>query len=172
MVAINPQAVFTFLIILTAILSTFIFWLAIVNKKKRFSNLEKGIPAPQVPQGLATQQRAIFVDLSPKSADVVELAVEVWRINNRIMKVGNDLTDTQKRGLESSLQRFVKFLDRYDIKIIDHTGEKYNEGMNVDVLSFEKDQNTKTPTIKETIEPSIICKGHIIKKGKIIVTTN
>jgi len=129
--------------------------------KPLHGNIKKDIP-PQ----------AIFVDLSPKSADVVDLAVEVWRINNRVMKAGSGLTDIQKRGLESSLQKFTKFLDRYSIEIVDHTGEKYNEGMNVDVLSFEKDENIKTPIIKETIEPSIICKGHVVKRGKIIVANN
>ena len=116
--------------------------------------------------------RAIFVDLSPKSADVVELAVEVWRMNSRIMKTGNGLTDAQKRPIMSSLQKFIKFLDRYDIKIADHTGEKYNEGMNVDVLSFEKDPHIKNPIIKETIEPSIICNGYVVKKGKVVVINN
>jgi Holliday junction resolvasome RuvABC ATP-dependent DNA helicase subunit len=120
----------------------------------------------------SAQHQALFVDLSPKSADIVELAVEVWRINNRIMKAGSDLSEIQKRGLESSLKKFIKFLDSYDIKIVDHTAEKYNEGMNVDVVSFVKDQNVKTALIKETIEPSIICKGYVIKKGKVIVINN
>ena len=115
------------------------------------------------------QPHAIFVDLSPKTADIVELAVEVWRINNRITKASSNLTEIQKRGIESSLQKFIRFFDKYEIKIIDHTGEKYNEGTNVDVLSFERDENIKTPMVKETIEPSITCKGHVIKKGKIIV---
>jgi hypothetical protein len=66
----------------------------------------------------------------------------------------------------------MKFLDKYSIEIIDHTGEKYNEGMNVDVLSFEKDENVKIAIIKETVEPSISCKDHIVKRGKVIVVNN
>src|SRR5665213_1477901 len=109
-------------------------------------------------------EHTTFVDLSPKSTEIVDLAIEVWRINNRIAKIGGGLTEIQKRGLDSSLQKFIKFLDRYDVKIIDHTGEKYSETMNVDVLSFEKNPSIKIPLIKETIEPSIICNGHIVKK--------
>lgn len=139
------------------------------SKKKVLAKKEN---IPEARKELVPQHRAIFLDLSPKSIDVIELAVEVWRINNRIIKAGNALSEIQKRGLESSHQKFVKFLDRYDIKIIDHAGEKYNEGLNVDVLSFEKDQSVKTPWIKETVEPSISCKGHIVKKGKVIVVNN
>ncbi len=161
----------TIIVVLCVIVVIFLFFLYfilrfLINTKKysdRFSVAQKG-------QDI--QHHALFVDLSPKSADIVELAIEVWRINNRIMKAGSGLTDIQRRGLESSLQKFLKFLDKYNIKIVDHTGEKYNEGMNVDVLSFEKDENIKTPLVKETVEPSIICKGHVIKKGKIIVINN
>lgn len=128
--------------------------------------------ASEFKKGTTSSHQAIFVDLSPKSTDVVELAVEIWRINSRINKVLTGLSEIQRRGLESSIQKLLKYLDRFDMKIIDHTDEKYNEGMNVDVLSFEKDPKIRFPIIKETIEPTIICKGHVIKKGKIIVITN
>jgi hypothetical protein len=138
----------------------FIFLLAI----RRHANNFKAISSEKT-----NQDHALFVDLSPKASDVVELAIEVWRINNRINKASNSFTDIQKRGLESSIKKFLKFLDSYKIKIIDHTGEKYNEGMNIDVVSFEKDDSVRFPVVKETIEPSILCDDHIIKKGKIIV---
>jgi hypothetical protein len=178
MTAIYPQVVYKLIILLIAALMAFILLMILYQRRTRnkFSSSKlfekEGPKKPQIPEVPQTQHKAIFVDLSPKSADIVELAIEVWRINNRVMKAATGLTDIQKRGLDSSLQKFVKFLDHYDVKIVDHTGEKYNEGMNVEVLSFEKDPNVKVSTIKETIEPSITCKGHVIKKGKIIVITN
>lgn len=115
---------------------------------------------------------AIFVDLSPKSSDLVELAIEIWRVKNRVIKASPDLQEIHKRGLESSIQKMQKFLDRFSIEIIDHTNQKYNEGLSVDVLSFEIDPNIKVPTIKETIEPTIIYSGNVVKKGKVVVIKN
>jgi hypothetical protein len=115
------------------------------------------------------QTHAIFVDLSPRSADIVELAVEIWRIQNRLNKAITDLPDTQKRGLESSIQKLQKYLDTFKIQIVDHTNQKYNEGLNVNVLSFEINPHVSTPTIKETIEPTIICEGKVVRKGKVVV---
>ena len=117
------------------------------------------------------QSQVVFVDLSPKSADVVDLATEIWRINNRISKISN-LSEIQKRGLDSSTQKLLKYLDLFEIKIIDYTNEKYNDGMNVNVRFFEPDSSIKNPIIKETIEPTITCRGQIVKKGEVIVTTN
>lgn len=124
-------------------------------------------PAPR-----PLQTHAIFVDLSPKSADVVELAVEIWRIQNRLNKAIADLPDTSKRGLESSIQKLQKYLDTFNIQIVDHTNQKYNEGLNVNVLSFEVNPSITTPIIKETIEPTIICEGKVVRKGKVVVIKN
>ncbi len=164
MLEIAPQIPFILLAAAILIVVFFITYFILINKMPHRDRQE-------IPQEPDTQNRTIFVDLSPKSADIVELAVEVWRMNNRLMKV-EALTETQQRGFNSSLQKFGKFLDRYEVKIVDHTGERYNEGMNVDVLSFENDPSVKVPTIKETVEPSITHKGHTIKKGKIIVVNN
>lgn len=118
------------------------------------------------------KSHAIFVDLSPKSSDIVELAIEIWRVKNRVNKASSDLQEIHRRGLESSVQKMQKFLDRFSIEIVDHTNQKYNEGLSVDVLSFEIDPDIKVPTIKETIEPTIICSGNVVKKGKVVVIKN
>ncbi len=161
----------TILLITTAAVLTLILCLVKYQQHKKKS-IKQSEASPTDSKESTVQPQAIFVDLSPKSSDIVELAIEIWRINNRIIKASTDLPEIQKRGLESSLQKFIKFLDRYQIKIVDHAGEKYNEGMNIDVLSFEKDKDANNPIIKETIEPSITCKGIVIKKGKVIVINN
>jgi hypothetical protein len=63
-------------------------------------------------------------------------------------------------------------LSKCEIEILDYTGKKYNEGLNVDILSIEKDPGATFPHIREMIEPTILCKGTIIKKGKVIVVEN
>jgi hypothetical protein len=162
---------FVLIIILIVAFTFLIFSVKYHRNKKRFLSLETKTPEFRN-ESPTLRPHALFVDLSPKSADIVELAVEVWRMNNRILKAVDGLTDTQKRGLESSLQKFIRFLDHNNIKFIDHTGQKYNEGMNIEVLSFEKNQTAKYPFIKETIEPSITCKGIVVKKGKVVVINN
>ena len=104
MLATPQQAMF---IALAAVVLVLAFFVSYYLSKKRISRSDR----QEIPQEPRSENRAIFVDLSPKSADIVELAVEVWRINNRLMKV-EGLTETQQRGFDSSLQKFGKFLDR------------------------------------------------------------
>jgi hypothetical protein len=168
MYAIHPRGIL--LVVLAVVFGSLVFLLSYWRSKRRHTEIYKNVAV--APKRSPVEPHAVFVDLSPKSADIVELAVEVWRINNRLIKAGDGLSDTQKRGLESSLQKFIKFLDRFNVKFIDHTGQKYNEGMSVEVLSFENDQTAKYPFIKETVEPSVVCDGMVVKKGKVVVVNN
>ncbi|MFH0796978.1 MAG: hypothetical protein V2A65_07990 [Candidatus Omnitrophota bacterium] len=110
-----------------------------------------------------------FVSLSSDMNDLVELTVEVWRIEQRIIKSLPALSENQRNGLENSIRRLRRYLEKHDIMIVDHTNQKFNDGLNLDVLSVEKDSSLTEPIIKETIEPTIMYKGLVVRKAKIIL---
>ena len=112
------------------------------------------------------------INLSVGVAELVELATEVWRIEQRLAKVTESLPETQRKGLENSVYKLKAYVSKYDIEIIDYTNKKFNDGLNLDVLSVEKDPAVATPTVKETVEPTILVKGQVVKKAKIILLSN
>lgn len=112
------------------------------------------------------------INLSVGVAELVELATEVWRIEQRLAKVMESLPETQRKGLENSVHKLKTYVSKYDIEVIDYTNKKFNDGLNLDVLSIEKDPNVSTPTVKETVEPTILVKGQVVKKAKIILLSN
>lgn len=113
-----------------------------------------------------------FIQLSSQVEELVELATEIWRIEQRLAKSADSLPEIQKKGLENSVHKLKAYLDKYDVEIVDYTDKKFNDGLNLDVLSVEKDSTIEVPFVKETVEPSIICKGQVVKKAKIILVTN
>jgi ABC-type phosphate transport system auxiliary subunit len=110
-----------------------------------------------------------FIDLSPTTNSMVELGVEVWRLQKRLEKLNGSITDDQYKALQNSYTKLLRYLERNDIGINDYTKQKYNEGMNLDVLAVEKDKNIKQSMIKETHEPAITHKGQLIRKAKVIL---
>jgi hypothetical protein len=60
-------------------------------------------------------------------------------------------------------------LDKNDISVVDYTDNKYNEGLNLDILSIEKDPKIPHSIVKETHEPAVMHKGQLIKKAKVVV---
>lgn len=112
------------------------------------------------------------INLSVGVNELVELATEVWRIEQRLAKVTEALPETQRKGLENSVQKLKRYITNYDIEVIDYTNQKFNDGLNLDVLSVEKDPSVMVPTVKETVEPTILVKGQVVKKAKIILLSN
>lgn len=112
------------------------------------------------------------INLNASVTELVELATEVWRIEQRLAKVADILPENQRKGLENSVNKFKRYISNYDIEIVDYTNQKFNDGLNLDVLSVEKDQSVTTPTVKETVEPTILVKGQVVKKAKIILLSN
>lgn len=112
------------------------------------------------------------INLNASVTELVELATEVWRIEQRLAKVTDILPENQRKGLENSVHKFKRYISNYDIEIVDYTNQKFNDGLNLDVLSVEKDQSVTTPTVKETVEPTILVKGQVVKKAKIILLSN
>ena len=110
-----------------------------------------------------------FLDLSPSTNSLIELAVEVWRIEKRLAKAAESLTDDQNKAFENSNAKLRRFLDKNDITFTDYTDQKYNEGLNLDILSIEKDPSITESVIKETHEPAVLHKGQVVKKAKVVV---
>lgn len=110
-----------------------------------------------------------FLDLSPSTNSLIELAIEVWRIEKRLAKATESLTDDQNKAFENSTAKLRRFLDKNDITFTDYTDQKYNEGLNLDILSIEKDPSITESVIKETHEPAVLHKGQVVKKAKVVV---
>lgn len=113
-----------------------------------------------------------FMEISLGVNELVDLAVEVWRMEQRISKSASSLPENQLKGLENSIQKLKRYLEKYDVEIIDYKNQKFNEGLNLDILSVEKDPSIPQPMVKETVEPTIMCKGQVVRKAKIILLTN
>ena len=113
-----------------------------------------------------------FTTVTVEANEITDLAVEIWRIEQRIAKSASSLPENQLKGLENSIQKLRRYLEKYDVEIVDYKDHKYNDGLNLDILSVEKDPSPPEPMVKETVEPTIMLKGQVIRKAKIILITN
>ena len=110
----------------------------------------------------------ITMDISTK--DLVEHAIELWRMEQRLNKVITSLEDdSQQTFFTRSIQKLKRYLEKNNIEIVEHTNQKFNYGRNLDVLLVEKSPDITETIIKETKEPTILWKNHVVHKGKVII---
>ncbi len=110
-----------------------------------------------------------FINLTPSTQSLVDLAVEIWRLEKRIQKSAESLSDDQNKAFQNSVAKLQRYLDKNDISVIDYTDNKYNEGLNLVVLDIEKDPDIPHSIVKDTHEPAVMYKGQLIKKAKVVV---
>lgn len=123
----------------------------------------------QLNQNIRNAVEPKFLDISPSTGNLIELAIEVWRIEKRLAKAAESLTDDQNKAFENSTTKLRRILDKNDITFADYTGQKYNDGLNLDILSMDKDPSITESVIKETHEPAVLHKGKVVKKAKVVV---
>ena len=161
--------------ILVALLALIIFLVVIVwVLSKHLSSTLTKIDAlsKDLRSEIQNSVRPKFIEMSVGVNELVDLAVEVWRIEQRISKSASGLAENQLKGLDNSVQKLKRYLEKYDVEIVDYKNQKFNEGLNLDILSVEKDPSLLQPIVKETVEPTIMCKGQVVRKAKIILLTN
>lgn len=129
-----------------------------------------------VARGFAKTDRQIKRSIEPKSLEIlpsaksmIDLAVELWKLDKRMKNISGKLSDDEKKLLGNSLDRLKRFLQVNDIETEDYEGLVYNEGMNVKVMHVEKEHNVPRSIIGETIKPAIGRKGVLVSQAEVVI---
>jgi len=109
------------------------------------------------------------LEILPPTDEIAGLAIELWRLDKRLFKIEEKLSDNENKSLRNSVEKIRRFIQRNDIEVTDYTGQVYNDGMNLDILSSEKDPELKRSVIYETHEPAVTYKGVLLRKAKVII---
>lgn len=99
---------------------------------------------------------------------LANLATSLWRARKRILGDKGDVpTDLKKilRPIDSA----VDSLEKLGIRFVDHSGELYDPGMALKVISCQPRANISRPTIAETLKPSVFHLDKLIQQGDVIV---
>jgi hypothetical protein len=131
---------------------------------KRFFGREHNIDPPPSHAGGVEKLRK--VDLS----SVVDVAVEVWRLEDRVKRL-QSAAGRQDPSIAFSIDKIQHVLREIGIEARGYTGQPYNEGMSLDVLTFDYPVEEK-PTnriVQETVSPAIFFDGTLHKMAQVIV---
>lgn len=100
---------------------------------------------------------------------VAELATGLWRLRRRLQNAPEDHDDW--RRAKRICQALWDAMEEKGIVVHDHTGENYDPGMSVEVLTFREDKTLTRDQIVETIKPSVFLRGRLIQWSVVIVGT-
>jgi hypothetical protein len=102
---------------------------------------------------------------------LADLATRVWRIRHSMWKPGGQEPYAEVSRSYRHVERLMAALEDLGIVISDKTGDAYDPGLSVRVLSTEPVENIHGEVIKETLSPTVYRKGRLIQQAQIVVGT-
>lgn len=140
---------------------------------------ELRIPAPvwpedlrgllqQVAQGLAQPAAAPARLAKEEQYLLADCATRLWRLRRRITDPqGRPLSEYQ--GAWSYVDKLWTAMEQGGVKIIDHTGEIWHDGLAINMLSAEPRPDLRRETIIETVRPTVYYRDIHLQMGQVIV---
>lgn len=102
--------------------------------------------------------------------DLWKIAVEFWKIEKKIQKCREKLTEEEFRSFDFLLNRIKFILWNNKVIVTDFTNQKRNEWMwLLDIVAIEESGSTEFPVIWETISPLVEVNGKIAQRSKVII---
>ena len=115
------------------------------------------------------------VSLSPsenvgdRGADalIARFALETWRLRRRLDRYAQSAAPEPLRPLQEGVRRLEDVLLSAHVEFRDHIGERYSEGLQVEVIHIRDGDNGWQ--IVETIQPSILVSGRVVRQAQVVI---
>lgn len=98
---------------------------------------------------------------------VARLANETWRLRRRLERIDGEADETVLRPLLDSLSRLEDVFAEYQVQTVEHEGQSYDAGLQVEVLHAREGDGAAV--ILETIRPTVLLKGRVLQQGQVVV---
>jgi len=134
-----------------------------------------GLAAGDAPKGVDEKSAATDY-LKEQSTQLVKIATMLWRIKGQTQdKHSGDLREDLEQDDFKKIKRYLDAiddsLDNLGIEVEDRTGQPFDYGLPLKVISTEKAPGISRDIILETLRPTVYVKGKKAQEGEIIIGT-
>lgn len=126
--------------------------------------------APPERQTEPTSTDSTLSSSGPDARLLHRLAEEAWRLGRRLDRAGADVGEEPLGGVRDALVRLQDLLDEAGVKAVDHDGERYVDGLRLDILHVDGDPPDGAPLrVVRTVRPSILMHDRVAVSGQVIL---
>ncbi len=139
------------------------------------SRAAAAVPQPAAGASVALPPvTAVTEGTSISDSDLVELAIQTWRLQTRIDGLDENEHGRLRKQLSDSARRFLKILERFDVAYEDPSGKPYTDGWKaVEVVAWDpySGQPRRVPSgpwVHDVIAPIVRRNEAVIKCGQVV----
>lgn len=100
---------------------------------------------------------------------LAEAALGLWRTQRRVESEDPEGTSQVTRQLRRHIQTAWKGLANAGITVQEHDNEPHDVGLTLEVVAREPRPGLSRDTVVETVAPSILRSGRVIRTGEVVV---
>jgi hypothetical protein len=116
-------------------------------------------PSPAVPEQDPSLPKAL-----------ANIATNVWKAQSRLVDAQGEPREETKRVFRH-IESIQDSLAQLKVEIRDHTGEVFNYGLPLTVVTTQPTKGINRERVIETIKPTVYWNRHMIQAGEVVVAT-
>ncbi len=101
---------------------------------------------------------------------MADIATNVWKANAKMLDVSGEVRDEMKR-VHRHIASVLESLHEIGLEVKDHTGDAFDYGLPLKVVTTQPTQGITRESVIETIKPTIYWQQQIIQMGEVVIAT-
>jgi hypothetical protein len=111
----------------------------------------------------------LTAQLAPRLEMIIaDLAIEIWRLERRLVRVENKVGSAVVSPLRESVVRMQDRLEVSGIEFRDHNGEEFIDGLLLKVVHVETASDRLF--VSETLQPTVVLNDRVIAHGHVVLS--
>ena len=101
------------------------------------------------------------------------LATEWWKASRRLVRLAAeaapDRLERERSQLTYAARRIGTALAAHELRLVEHDGQAYSPNLPAEPVNPEDFATEEGLVVAETIEPTILRAGRILRRGKVVL---
>ena len=121
-----------------------------------------------------TVRRASISDKLPEVVGASDtllatVATNTWRALQKIIDVETCEPKPEMKRIHRHVEAINDALREFGVETVDHTGQRYDTGSALKVITSEKRAGLNREEIIETLKPTVRFEGRLLQQGEVVV---
>ena len=102
---------------------------------------------------------------------MADIATNVWKAKTKMIDSGSGEVRDEMKRVYRHIESVLESLHEMGLEVKDHTGDAFDYGLPLKVITTQPTQGISRECVIETIKPTIYWQQQIIQMGEVVIAT-
>ena len=102
---------------------------------------------------------------------MADVATNVWKARTKMLDGASGEVREEMKRVYRHIESLFECFERMGIEVKDHTGDHFDYGLPLKVVTTEPREGINHETVLETIKPTVYWERKIIQMGEVVIAT-